>query len=660
MEEAIVRFQRYLERRYPERSTTKHYMSDLGIFHGYVGDGLPQAVTAKTIDDFVQWQCEQGLRAATINRRLSAISSFFEFLMGEAEDDGWRNPVRWKRHSIRPGRRLPRDVSDQTVAQLFQVIDDPRDRAIFTLMVGAGLRVGEVVRLQLDGVQDTGAFALTRLRVCGKGDKERIVWLTAEVMHHLQNWLEERPRANNSHLFLNQHGQPLSVAGVQFRLKQYCELAGVRFSCHQLRHTFARRLAEQSMPIDSLAKLLGHSNLQTTQGYIDGADPLVRSDFLAAIERLDSPSSEPTRSASEKTTVTAFTFSPPDRRPDASDLLGQVMHLAADLPPWLQEELIFHTQRRISRWQPHRAKTQTQYHFGALCRICRWLVTHRDWQQLERLQRADLVAYVNARQADGIKPGSMASELTIFRMFWRDLLNRDQVTNGAVLQVKAPEGGDHLPRYLSVSEFQRLEQVVQAETAGDEPQDRFNRTWFYLLAHTGIRHSELLNLRLADCDLNGKRLRVQAGKGDRDRVIPLTDYLVACLQAYLMVREPAPTDHLLVYQGAAVKAHLVPDRLRRYGQAAGIQGLSPHRLRHTLATFLVNQGMPIVSLQKLLGHQDINKTLIYARVHDQTVQRQFASAMAQIEALAIGDWPMRQAETPSHIVIATQQIRDSV
>ncbi|MCP5014451.1 MAG: tyrosine-type recombinase/integrase, partial [Ketobacter sp.] len=69
----------------------------------------------------------------------------------------------------------------------------------------------------------------------------------------------------------------------------------------------------------------------------------------------------------------------------------------------------------------------------------------------------------------------------------------------------------------------------------------------------------------------------------------------------------------------------------------------PHRLRHTLATFLINQEMPITSLQKFLGHQDINRTLIYARVHDETVRAQFAKAMAKIEGLVITDWP-RQVE----------------
>ena len=640
METGLSSFRQFLERRYPGRATAKHYMSDLAIFVAFVGSLPLRTVTAKTIDGFVQSQSEQGLKAATINRRLSAISSFFDHLISETADDGWHNPVYWKRHSVRQGRHLPRDVSDEITERLFAVMDDSRDRAIFTIMLSAGLRVGEVVTLKLEDMQPVAHSPLTRLRVCGKGDKERIVWLTEQAMAEITQWLQDRPQAANSYLFLNQHGRPLSVAGIQYRLQEYCDRAGIQLTCHQLRHTFARRLAEQKMPIDSLAKLLGHADLQTTQRYIDGADPGLRADFLRAMAQYQAP----VALGPEQFTVITTALPPAEGQRQPTELLAAVMHLARDLPEWLQSILCSHTLRRIPRWPVHRAKVQLHMHFSTLCRICRWLIHNRNWQQLDGLQRTDLVAYLNVRLADGIKPRSIGSELTIFRMFWRDLLSQELVTNGALLQVKAPVAGDHLPRYLTPAEFQRLVQELQTATAANTAPDIFNRTWFYLLAQTGVRLSELTNLRLGDCDLAGKRLRIVAGKGDRDRVIPLTDYLVSLLQAYLVCREPAHTDHLLLFQGAAVKPDLIAARLRRFGEKAEINPMTPHRLRHTLATFLINQGMPITSLQKFLGHQDINKTLIYARVHNETVQQQFSTAMGVIEMLPIPNWPTRLAD----------------
>lgn len=180
MQAELARFKRYLQNCYPDRSTAKHYMNDLSIWSRFVNNKPPQEIDSKLIAEFVQVQCKQRLRASTINRRLSAISSFYTFLISESEGDSLRNPVIWKRHSIRQGHHLPRDVSDETIHQLMTAIEHPRDRAMFELMLGAGLRVGEVVTLQMDDIHPIDETGLLRLRVCGKGDKERIAWLTRE------------------------------------------------------------------------------------------------------------------------------------------------------------------------------------------------------------------------------------------------------------------------------------------------------------------------------------------------------------------------------------------------------------------------------------------------------------------------------------------------
>jgi site-specific recombinase XerD len=652
MQAEIDKFKEYLSHRYPGRSTTKHYMSDLAIFCNFVGAIGPQEVTIKMIDQFVQTQSEQGLKPATINRRLSTISSFFEYLISEHEEDQWQNPIHWRRHSIRPGQHIPRDVSEHTVEALLAVIEDNRDRAMVMLMVGAGLRIGEVVGLEMSDIGEADSSNLCRLRVHGKGDKERVVWLTQGVQQQVHAWLLERPPSKNAQVFLNQHGRPLSVSGVQFRLNQYCQKAGVQLTAHQLRHTYARRLVENNLPVESLAKLLGHNQLTTTQRYIDGADPTLRESFLQAIARIQTASTIQSTLPPVTQVLKPFPVSKNvEERPNINTLLDELQHLATGLPDWLREPMIDHTRRRATRWPDHRLKAQLHMHFSSLCRTGHWLIQNRGWQQLASLQRTDMVAYVHARQEAGWKPRSIATQLTIFRMFWRDLLAEERVTNGAVLQVKAPVADAPLPRYLTAVQYQQLEKVVQEETNQNLPEDRFNRAWFYIMAHAGLRLSEVRNLRLDDCDLIGKRLRVSSGKGNRDRVIPMTDRLASTLQAYLAVREPVPSNHLLIYRQSPVKGTLIPDRLERWGKEAGIQPMTPHRLRHTLATMLINQGMPIASLQKLLGHQDINKTMIYARVYDQTVKEQFSNAMNQIESISIEDWPKRMIELESTIPV---------
>jgi integrase/recombinase XerD len=170
--------------------------------------------------------------------------------------------------------------------------------------------------------------------------------------------------------------------------------------------------------------------------------------------------------------------------------------------------------------------------------------------------------------------------------------------------------------------------VLQA-TQGGERDDLLDRAWFYLLSEAGLRVGEVCDLRLGDIDLAAQRLIVRQGKKNRDRSVPLSPTLLAALQAYLPVRGEAQTDHLLIYRQQPIKDSLIQNRLRRYGQQARVK-VSPHRLRHTLATRLLNQGMPITSLQHLLGHEHLDTSLIYARVHDETVRRDYERAQARL------------------------------
>ncbi len=288
MQQARARFREYLNRRHRQSSTPKHYISDLDIFMRTVVDQAPEDVSVRDIDRFIDSQLAAELKPATINRRLASLHTFFEFLASENLEREWPNPVVKRRHGLKTGQHLPRDVPDAAVAHLFSAMIDPRDRAMFGLMIGAGLRVGEVAALRLDGLQPPAeAGQLCSLRLRGKGNRERVVWLTQSLQTVLQAWLTERQAGEHDYVFHNYHARPISVSGIQYRLKQYCQTTGVALSCHRLRHTFARRLVERGLPVDSLARLLGHSQLKTTQRYIDGADPTVRADFLAAMAGLE-------------------------------------------------------------------------------------------------------------------------------------------------------------------------------------------------------------------------------------------------------------------------------------------------------------------------------------------------------------------------------------
>lgn len=636
MDEAIERFIKYVLRRYPNSSTAKHYRHDLILFSRFARKP-PRAISREDVDRFVEDQLAQGLAAATINRRLAALRHFFEFLADDAQDEEWANPVVWRRHKVKPGKRLPRDLSEAQVEHLFAHIQHPRDKAMFRLMLDAGLRAGEVAALCVSDVTiQAGSPTMGRLRVCGKGDKERTLWLMPDTLALLLTWLDQRPAVASEALFITRRGRGISVRGIEERLAHYCRGAEMEVSPHQLRHTFGRRMAEGRMPVTSLARLMGHAQVTTTQVYIAGAGVDVRADYQAAMKGLVAERPGPSLPlAAEPGPV------PPMLDPAPSSAVGSTQRTQGrdreldlsryweGLPSWLTDalrEFIAHRQRR---WKPSQVRAHTRTRLNTLRRVWNWLLDERAVTGFDQLRKADLDAYLNARLGTGIAPSTVNAELTDLWAFLRFVEAQGQVVSPALFRVSRPKRSQRLPRFLSEAEYRRLEAQLLAATVSGQRDDHLDRAWFYLLAHAGLRLGETCDVRLGDIDVTGRRLIVRQGKGQRDRVVPLSTTLVSVLEAYLVVRGRAQSDHLLIYRQQAIRYRLIQGRLYRYGEAVGVK-VSPHRLRHTLATRLLNQGMSITSIQRLLGHDQLNTTMIYAHVHDETVRSDFEQAMTRL------------------------------
>jgi site-specific recombinase XerD len=281
----IERFQKWLRRKAPHASTPKHYGNDLELFFAWL-QKLPDEVRVADVDSFIECCQQDGLALTTINRRLAALRSFYHFLILETEN-ALKNPVIPKRHFIRLGQHLPRDIQDPVVEKLFSVIAGPRDRAMFLLMLRCGLRVGEVRNLSLNDLYLDPAFgSLPRLWLHGKGGGQRVVYLSAQPLAALRVWLDIRLVVKDEAVFLNRFGKRLTVTGIQKRLMKYCQQAEIWVTCHQLRHTFGRHMVEARTPVTTIQKLLGHACLQTTELYLHISDSQVQEDYQAAIQEV--------------------------------------------------------------------------------------------------------------------------------------------------------------------------------------------------------------------------------------------------------------------------------------------------------------------------------------------------------------------------------------
>lgn len=485
-----------------------------------------------------------------------------------------------------------------------------------------------------------------------------MVWLTPSLWEALQTWLKVRQAVESECLFLSQRGSPISVAGIQYRFRQYCQTAGVTLTCHQLRHTFARRMVENGLPVDSLAKLLGHNDLQSTQRYIDGADPTVRADFAAAMTALESAlSSEPKplsvhpklKHSPQSKKVAAER----DRTASKAELQKLRERLfAASLPEWLQDAVDAYLSWRWPTW-----RAQTAYQIGGnvlsvVRRVWTWLATHRQITGWESFRRADLQAWLEARCRAGLRPTSIQTELGMLHSLFKFIESRGGTLDPGLFRVQAPKRrGTTLPRYLAEGDYRRLESTVLRATDSDTYEACFDRAWFLTLAHTGLRVSELLALRLEDLDLEAGRATVRGGKPRHDRVVYLTPVLIESLIRYLALRPDLPDElRVFVLHRRSPTDRTMRKRLAKFGQQAGVH-VYPHKLRHTVATRLVNQGMPTQSLRKLLGHQNLSTTQLYARIYDETLYRQFKDAMSSLEAIAVSDWPRPGTNTTTSVEV---------
>ena len=278
-------FEKYWRRRKPGSSTAVHYASDVRIFFKWKNGRKPDSINVHDVDGFIEFQQSLGRAPATIRRRLIALRMFFDYLAYICEQQ-IANPVVAQRHYVDKGQRLPRDIRQEDLEKLFVAIGDhQRDSAIFTLMLHTGLRVGEVVNLRLADVflhEDRKPH----LRVNGKGQRERVVYLSVAVAQLLNEYLLGRSPQSGKRVFLNRRGKPITITGIQLQLAKYCHQANTWVTCHQLRHTFACRMIAAGVPVTSVQKMLGHASLRTTQLYVQIADTQVERDYHIGIQRV--------------------------------------------------------------------------------------------------------------------------------------------------------------------------------------------------------------------------------------------------------------------------------------------------------------------------------------------------------------------------------------
>jgi len=242
------------------------------------------------------------------------------------------------------------------------------------------------------------------------------------------------------------------------------------------------------------------------------------------------------------------------------------------------------------------------------------------------------------RLAAGINPTTINCHLYGFKRFLYYLDESDKPVCQRTLLIKPLTAGGRVPKDIPIEQLKSLLAEIEDQAIHKHASNRrmaiLDRAWVHLMLYSGLRTCEVRQMRLKDINWESQRIRIEASKGFNDRMVFMNMITVDTLKKWMEIRGDAEylTDHVFLYRHKPLSRRYCQVRLSTYGKRTG-NHISPHKLRHSCATLLLNAGAPIVTVQTLLGHKKIDTTLGYARLYDGTVAADYYRAMGQVEKL---------------------------
>jgi integrase/recombinase XerD len=247
----------------------------------------------------------------------------------------------------------------------------------------------------------------------------------------------------------------------------------------------------------------------------------------------------------------------------------------------------------------------------------------RQDKDLQQLARADMMAWSKWLTQNGLSPRSVARNISAARGFFNYLIRDGHIKDDPLAGLTAPQAPQAMPKVLNYEEVERLLASVGTETN----EGIRDRAMWELLYATGLRVSELVTLKLGDVDLERGFLVCQ-GKGSKRRQVPVGRSAIQWLQRYESARRlllaGRASENLFVSSGGrALTRHWVWQRIKDHGLAAGLGRVTPHMLRHSFATHLMQRGADSRTVQALLGHSDLATTQLYTHMTSQHLRHTY-------------------------------------
>jgi integrase/recombinase XerD len=274
-----------------------------------------------------------------------------------------------------------------------------------------------------------------------------------------------------------------------------------------------------------------------------------------------------------------------------------------------------------------------------LARLDRW--ASKSGKSIAELTRPDLRKWIAQLSREGLAPSSVARAVSAARGFFRFLMLDQHLKQNPAEDLDTPQRFSYLPKFLTEEEIDRLFSVPDVSTE----EGIRNRAMLELMYAAGLRVSELVSLKQAEVEIQAGVVNCH-GKGSKERRVPVGKSAIHWLQQYTSVKAgygQSPFPNLFLQRGKPMTRQFAWAMIKNYAAKIGLRNVSPHTLRHSFATHLLQHGADSRSVQALLGHSDISTTQIYTHITDRHLRAAYDNHHPRARAAAGGSESKKSA-----------------
>ncbi len=327
-------------------------------------------------------------------------------------------------------------------------------------------------------------------------------------------------------------------------------------------------------------------------------------------------------------------WSIPDDAQPRADILAMPERLN-EVPEWLRTPLRRFLRLKQRNWPAKTLRQRTRQLFSRLNHMISFFVQHYEWSEWQQFSPRWLEEYIDTKLRGGKTSNTINWDLIYFRAFCRFLVEEGFDVPQSILKLKILDTPRRLPHPLSLEQVRRLECCVQTaitEAKTDYLQQLAIRdlACFYLLWHCGLRISEVCSLLVKDVDLESRKLFIRNSKERKDRMVYISDTVAMALQQHLAIRYAQTAGYLFANRSGFMSPRCLQRRLVGYGKQCDVS-VNARRLRHTFASQMLAASMPVTSLQRYLGHEHLDTTMIYAEVSDPMLQQDYYQGITAMD-----------------------------